>query len=333
MSTAVRTAQPQRIGQVRSRTTFGRPEVVLGRGPDDRPVLWPSGSAAVLITGDSGAGKSHLLGLVAERLLAARGTVVVIDPEGDHVGLGELDDVVVLDGARQLSPKVVIDLVRERFSVVVDLTVLPEQERRSRAASISRSVRRCRQWTGQPTWILVDEAHTIAEDFLTGLWRDGGYVLATYRPESLPGALSANLTHRIEVTAPYAARLTRTGGSWSDFTPAARTTIQVRHRHKYTDGLLAYDRGFHFRDDRGRTGPVARNVPQFLDQVAAGTDDELLHHCSGHDLSRWFRDVHRDDQVADVIESLERSATGADRQLGLEDVRRGIIDGVRRRYC
>jgi hypothetical protein len=70
--------------------------------PDGRPVTVPGSQANILIEGETGHGKSHLAGLLAERWIEAGYSVLVLDPEGDHTALATLRGVRVVDGADRL---------------------------------------------------------------------------------------------------------------------------------------------------------------------------------------------------------------------------------------
>ena len=102
----------------------------VGEFPDGRPVTVPGSQANILIEGETGHGKSHLAGLLAERWIEAGYSVLVLDPEGDHTALATLRGVRVVDGADRLpAPREVVALLRQRFSsVVVDLSTLPRED-------------------------------------------------------------------------------------------------------------------------------------------------------------------------------------------------------------
>jgi hypothetical protein len=70
-------------------------QIRLGAAPAGAVVTVPGSQTNLLITGGATSGKSHLAGLVVERLVAMGYAVWIIDPEGDHVGLGTLRDVTV----------------------------------------------------------------------------------------------------------------------------------------------------------------------------------------------------------------------------------------------
>lgn len=155
------------------------------------PVTIPGRGINALIHGDPHSGKSWLAGALVERLVAARYSVCVIDPEGDYRVLAHLpgmtwtevhdpDDVDrALDGHR-LDPFA---------STVLDLSSLPHA---AKIAVIERAlgrIRQIRQSVGRPHWILIDEAHYslhaggVAAQALDVA--DRGFCFVTYRPSWL----------------------------------------------------------------------------------------------------------------------------------------------------
>jgi hydroxymethylpyrimidine pyrophosphatase-like HAD family hydrolase len=72
----------------------------LGRLEDGSPARIPASQVNVLVSGGSGAGKSHLAGLLAERLVELGYSLCVLDPEGDHLALGGLPGVLTVGGSR-----------------------------------------------------------------------------------------------------------------------------------------------------------------------------------------------------------------------------------------
>ena len=127
----------------RARVHPRRWRVTLGRDDSGTPVTIPASQLNVAVCGGTGEGKSYLAGLICEQLVGLGYSLVVVDPEGDHVGLGELRDVLVT-GDRDLppaDPSEVVRLLRHRdATVVVDLSHLDAPERAAyRAASLARS--------------------------------------------------------------------------------------------------------------------------------------------------------------------------------------------------
>ena len=172
-----------------------RRQLRLGMRPDCDAAALPSSQLNVLICGPTRSGKSHLVGLCAERLIALGYCVLVVDPEGDHQGLGQLRGVVVVDDTGGLpSPERVAARFEQRFmSVVLDLSSMAIEARRTYLERLGVAVDRTRSRHGLPHWIIDDEAHTniralggdsalFGGDVATGRW---GFCLATYRPDLL----------------------------------------------------------------------------------------------------------------------------------------------------
>jgi hypothetical protein len=100
-----------------------------------------------------------------------------------------------------------------------------------------------------------------------------------------------------------------------------------RHQRKYAVGDLGEDRSFYFRGPRGRLNLRAQNLQIFL-QMAEGVDDETWrHHLRKNDVSKWFREMIKDEQLAD--EALEVEGQG---KLPPNESRALIRDAIERRY-
>ncbi|HEY8864485.1 MAG TPA: HAD hydrolase family protein [Candidatus Dormibacteraeota bacterium] len=112
----------------------------LGVFDDGQPATLPSSQINVLVAGASLSGKSYLAGLITEQLIRLRYSVLVIDPEGDHVRLGELPDVLVVGGREGLPPpeRLANLLGMRRGSVVADLSFLSREDANRYLLSASR---------------------------------------------------------------------------------------------------------------------------------------------------------------------------------------------------
>jgi hydroxymethylpyrimidine pyrophosphatase-like HAD family hydrolase len=167
-------------------------QVQLGSTLTGAAVSVPSSQVNVLVCGSSGSGKSYVAGLFAERLIAQGYCVLVVDPEGDHQGLGRLRGVVVIDAQDGLpGPSQVAGLFSQRFtSVVLDLSLVPIERRHAYLEKLTAEVERSRAATGLPHWVISDEAHESATGMHAqpqgigggseGRW---GSCLVTYRPD------------------------------------------------------------------------------------------------------------------------------------------------------
>ena len=321
----------------------------LGTRPDGTSLWVPASQLNMLIVGGSGAGKSYVAGLVAERLILLGYSVLVVDPEGDHIGLAKLRGVSLVGGTAQLPPaqQLAALLTNRSGSVVVDLSSVPPAERAEYLRAAPRAVEGQRQASGLPHWVIVDEAH----DALGRADRDPlflepgltGYCLATYRPDDLPAeallgtdvllalpgpgdlastidlvAAASVLSHSrteeiVRTVQPGQAILVdrRRAGPPAIFDLAERTTAHHRHWHKYSLGGVAGDRRFYFR--RGPdtpTGTTAGSVEE-LERELRGCDEAVIrHHSRNGDLSRWIAAVIRDAPLAAAVSAIEADIAG-----------------------
>jgi hypothetical protein len=155
------------------------------------PVTIPARGVNVLIHGDPHSGKSWLAGALVERLVAARYSVCVIDPEGDYRVLAHLPGVTWTEVHDPADVDRALDghLRDPSASTVLDLSGLPHA---AKVAVIERGLRRIRQVrrsVGRPHWTLIDEAHYclhgggVAADAMNVA--DRGFCFVTYRPSWL----------------------------------------------------------------------------------------------------------------------------------------------------
>jgi hypothetical protein len=155
------------------------------------PVTIPARGVNMLIHGDPHSGKSWLAGALVERLVAARYSVCVIDPEGDYRVLAHLPGVTWTEVHEADDVDRALDghLQDPAASTVLDLSTLPHAVK---VAVIERAlwkIREIRRGVGRPHWILIDEAHYslhgggVAADALDVAGR--GFCFVTYRPSWL----------------------------------------------------------------------------------------------------------------------------------------------------
>jgi len=314
--------------------------IEVGRFDDGAPVCIPADGVNVLIEGATLSGKSYAAGLLAEGLLVLGYSICVLDPEGDHMGLGGLHACMTVGGKRPLpSPEQLGDLLRSTFgSLVVDLSLLPRPGRVATSASMLDALQRERERSGFPHWILLDEAHVPlgAEGPACSLYRpeQKGFCLVTYQPERLCARARQGLDVVITAVGDGHATLRERGvpGPARPFVLGDRITGHVRHRSKYVHAELPWDRRFYFRDPAQTTWHSAGNLEQFHHELRRCSLAGVEHHVAGHDFSRWVDDVLQDAELAARLREIEAESRASGGTLPAERLRAALRDAVQQRY-
>ncbi len=319
----------------------GRWQVTIGRFPDGSPVLVPSSGVNVLFTGKTLVGKSFAAGLFAERLLARRYSLCVIDPEGDHLGLGGLHGCMIVGGRDPLPrPEQLSELFQPTFSsIVVDLSQHPRAQRTDETARLLAALQRQREESGFPHWIFFDEAHAALAPngaaCVGFLPEQKGFCFITFQPEHLCEKARQSIDLVITVEGRGQGRLLRRGEDppGRAFAFEERITGHVRHRHKYLHADLPLERRFYFCRVDGATGRSAGNLEEFQDELRRCPKDVLRHHVPRHDFSRWLLDVIQDSELGSRVQMIEGDFL-AEGLSGRTDALRGeLLEEIERRYA
>ena len=313
--------------------------VNIGSYDDGSPVTIPGSQSNLLVTGASGSGKSYLAGLLAEEWIAAGYSLLVIDPEGDHVGLSRLPGVHLVDGGAGLpSPHDLLALFRLRqASVVLDLSSLQPEAQLDYLDRLPAAIAAERARSGVPHWVLYDEAHQQA--WLEQSHRIAvgtGSCLVTWRPE----LLSADLTDSVDV-AIHIAEGSPTGRTEATLTTAGRTrrfrigrriSEHVRHQRKYAVTPLPPERRFYFCE-KNQTGSAASaaTLEEFRHRVGHIDSHTLEYHLARGDFSRWVAGVLTDRTLAGELARVE-DAWVTRRAALTEEAREQIVRAVEDRY-
>jgi len=352
----------------RDRVHPRRWQIQVGTTASGTPVLIPASQLNVLVTGTPQQGKSYVAGLIAEQLIGLGYCVVVIDPEGDHVGLGRLHGVHVAGTDRNLpSPQELALLVKHLFtSVVVDLSGATT-DRLDYVRAAQRELEALRAVSGLPHWIILDEAHLpLARDGGGGTFFEpaaSGYCLVTHRTEDLrpeallavdviialpggadDGQLAGLLAAAGALPRGAAAALVREAGPGRAvlvdrsrpagavvFSVGRRETSHMRHWHKYSAGRLRPDRRFYFRRDWDTaTGRTAGSIAELEHELRACDDEVITYHCQLADLSRWIREVLGDPPLAAAVEHIEDAVRAG--TVSITEARTRLVDVIRQRY-
>ena len=305
----------------------------------------------VLLAGSSQGGKTTLATGVIERLIERAYQLCIIDPEGDY---SEVEDVIVLgDGSRRPATGEVLEVLRRpEENVVANLLGITLQDRPPFFIELFSRLLEMRARTGRPHWLVIDEAHHLFGAAYSPAKRSipkgiSGVMLITVEPEHVseealamvdvviaigdqPERIIRTFCEMLEEPMPALEPVKLEKGDaivWSrrsgDDPIWIRTlpTRGVRRRHvrKYAEGELAPEISFYFRGAEGKLNLRAQNLMVFL-QLAEGVDDETwLFHLRNGEYSEWFRDVIKDESLAEEAARTEkRGQTAAESRAAIK---------------
>ena len=343
-------------------------QLTLGADADGRPVTVPASQLNLVVAGGTGDGKSYLAGLMAEQLVGLGYSVFVVDPEGDHIGLAQLRDVLVVDARRGVGPAEVVRLLHHRYAtIVLDLSGLSAEDQHEYVGRLSVEIEAYRRITGLPQWVVVDEAHGPLgrEAVGTRMFEPAakGYLLVTWHPEELSADVVAGVDAvvalgsprpsegLVDVTAAVAdlpradiARLLvgppgravlvwrHHPGRATAFALGGRATPHLRHQHKYGVAGVDEPRRFYFRaGPDAPTGAVAANLGELEAELSRCDRAVLCHHCPKLDFSRWIEGVFHDRDLAEQVEATEGAVTPTSPDAVVEEARVALVAALQQR--
>ena len=344
-----------------------RRRVLLGQTADGHPLEMAVHGRVILVAGDPRSGKSWVTGLFCEQLILQGYCLCVIDPEGDYGPLEALPGVVVFGGDEP--PPRLSDVARAlRYpdvSVVIDLSQSTHSEKVDYLSALLPMVAGLRRNTGQPHWIVVDEAHYFLHepDFRQRVDIElAGYMLVTHRVSNLPPDLLKEVESIIvtQITDPREAHglatlYGRAGeeAEWESllngltineaallprmdaperklqrFLVAGRMTPHVRHRSKYLEVPMLEHHAFVFTCNGNPIGSSARTLKEFVMMLARLPMASIDGHTRNSDFSRWIADVFGDQPLAAEMRKVERQY----RRGQVTNLVKSLIAPIRERY-
>jgi hypothetical protein len=331
---------------------------LLGELLDGRPIMLRPFGPNLLVAGSSGSGKSTFAVGLLERMAEAGYQCCVVDPEGDYstlegaVAVGTPNQPPDLDEVMQL-------LKKSTKTIVVNLVAVRLADRPAVFSAFLARLHDMRLNTGRPHWVVVDEAHHVlpVERHATSVslpQRFSQMVFITVEPETvLPAALAdvelavlagqdlretlAQFCHMQgepmppmevdELESGQALLYTRSTHEPLRMRVLPGRTQRRRHRRKYSEGDLGADRSFYFRGPEGKLNLRAQNLTLFV-QLAEGVDDDTwLHHLRRGDYSRWLREGVKDDELAELIATIEQRPGAT-----AEESREQIMQAISKSY-
>jgi len=318
----------------------------------------PAFGSSLLVGGASGSGKSTFVAGWLETLTEREYQFCLIDPEGDYESFPN----TIASGDEKHPPS--LDLLLQMLDkpsseVVVNLMAINVEDRPQFLDQLLPRLIEMRARTGRPHWIIIDEAHhmlspesTLASAELTE--RLQNLVLVTVHPDRIsPPALKpidtvlaigpdpVKVLDAFAIAAGFAeppsgnaklaagealAWFPRSGHMHQIRFPLSQAE-RLRHKRNYSKGELGPDVSFYFRGPQNKLNLRAQNLTMFL-QLADGIDDETWnYHLERGDYSRWFRDVIKDNALADEARQFERPDS-----LSTHTSREGIRNAIQQRY-
>lgn len=314
-----------------------RDRIVFAKQADGDTVEFDPYDTTMLIAGLSGGGKSRTTLGILESMSEAGYQFCVFDPEGDYEAF---DSAIVLGNAERapILDEVMQVLKDPTRSAIINLLAVPLEDRPNVFDEYMTHVLHMRNATAHPHLIVLDEAHHL----LPSEWQKtkdlvppdvGSLLMITVHPERVHPHLLKNVN--LLVTVGQAVDKTigefaRQAGiaepriAWSDLESGQGVVWFVkeeepllvdlkrssserrRHRRKYAEGELPEHRSFYFTGPKRKLNLRVQNLTLF-NQIAEGVDDETwLFHLKNHDVSKWFKEVIKDDELYKLASRLER---------------------------
>jgi hypothetical protein len=294
---------------------------------------------------------------LTERMVERKFEFCVFDPEGDYDELKRA--VSIGDAATPPRIEETLKLLRQfSANVVVNTQALAVAERPPFFGKLLPHIAALRARTARPHWLLIDEAHHLLPaaraDVSQALPEEiTAAVFITVHPESVSAdalktvqtvialgdkanetvavfckTIGVRAPERVDFTAADEVLFWTVGSNAPQAVRAERPRqAHKRHTRKYAEGDLGPDLSFYFRGPNQALNLRAQNLMIFL-QIADGIDDATWgHHLRAGDYSAWFRNVIKDDEMAQEAAEIE-----ADKSLGPGESRKRVREMVSRRY-
>ena len=308
--------------------------IQLGQTTHARKV-WLAPESVMLIVGNSGSGKSSYITWLTERMVQAHQDFCIIDPEGDYL---TLDDAVTV-GALSAPPTTeesVHHLLQAQLNVVVSALALDPAARVRLFGELLPFIQHLRNASGRPYWLIVDEAHYMlphCADWPPGFLGDIGAIIVALDFDQVCPALLEEVDVLVtlgstarELVEQFAKRIQRRSPEFPERSQSLEHAclwnlregeevvlldqvqpIQKHHRHsgKYVAGDVGAWHSFHFP----ALGQSAANLNEFLSLSTQLADPALRRHMDAGDFSNWFRQVIRDDVLANKTRVVETDTT------------------------
>jgi hypothetical protein len=314
---------------------------------------------SILVTGPSGSGKSTAVSGILEQLIDQSYQFCLLDPEGDYEDFkGTLSFGTVSD---RPDPKALLRALKStQQSIVVNLLGVPVKDRPGYFSELLPHIQDLRSRTARPHWLVIDEAHHLLPSSWTPINTTvpqvlESTILITVHPDHVAKA-ALNLVDvvvaighspmqslrsfatAIQVQEPQGSEVEiKTGEALVWFRKNASNPIHIkatrssgerrRHLRNYAAGELSFEQSFYFRGPESKLNLRAQNLNIFM-QLADGIDDSTwMHHLQRGDYSHWFREIIKDDDLAQIVAKVEQ-----DKHTSARESRRKVKEAIESRY-
>jgi HAD superfamily hydrolase (TIGR01484 family) len=310
-----------------------RTGIQLGQTTNAREV-WLPPESVMLVVGNSGSGKSSYITWLTERMVQAHQGFCIIDPEGDYL---TLDDAVTVGGLTvpPTTEESVHHLLQAQLNVVVSALALDPAARVQLFGELLPFIQHLRSVSGRPYWLIVDEAHYMlphCADWPPGFLGNIGAIIVALDFDQVCPALLEGVDVLVtlgstarELAEQFAKRMQRRSPEFAERPGLEHACLwnlhegeevflldqvqpnQKHHRHsgKYVAGDVGAWHSFHFPT----LGQSASNLTEFLSSSTQLADLALREHMNAGDFSNWFRNVIRDDVLANRTRLIETNRT------------------------
>ncbi len=334
--------------------------LTLGTDLQSEAFMVPADRESLLVVGGPGSGKSLFTLSLLDRLTELGVQCCIVDPEGDYQQLDR--SINVGNAKRAASLEEVLNALNQPSDhCVVSFHGIEKSERADFYGQLHQALMQLRTRTGRPHWIIVDEAHyavpkdsamaktwgpneiqnmifvtayhegvssSVLEnvDWIISIAEDPTLVIADccelmgvpMPPSNLPEDVAHNL----------ALAWHREDKNFRWFTPAPPESDRKRHQHSHFEGEMDKEWQFVFRGSESKLQLATPNLKQFIN-LATGVDDETwTYHLRRHDYSSWFREILKNDELADEAEAIEN-----DPSENAQESREKIFCSIRKCYA
>ncbi|KFE51286.1 HAD-IIB family hydrolase [Pseudomonas syringae] len=302
--------------------------------------VWMPAESVLLVIGNSGSGKSSYVTWLTERMVQAHQGFCIIDPEGDYL---TLEDAVTVGGLTvpPTTEESVHHLLQAQLNVVVSALALDPPARIQLFGEMLPFIQDLRRVSGRPYWLIVDEAHYMLPHCAVWppgfLGNMGAIIVAVDFDQVCPAVLDGvNVLVTLGSTArelveQFAKRIQRRCPDFPERSPGPEyaclwdlhdgaevvllnqlSPVQKHHRHsgKYVAGDVGAWHAFRF----SALCQSASNLTEFLSLSTRLEDTALRGYMNAGDFSNWFREVIRDDVLANKTHQVETDATLAPKE-------------------